>query len=155
MTYATVADLIDKFGESEMIELTNFDDPDGVVVDSVQCDRVLQDADSLINSYIQARNKLPLLTVPRSLVLCACDLARFELDRNRTREDVTIRYERWIAWLKDVAKGLVNLGLDTNNQPVGEVPDLVRFRSNDRVFTDDFFARRDAAGGLWRQGYWQ
>ena len=154
MSYATVADMIAKFGEFEIIELTNSADPESTVVDDVPLLRALEDATSLINSYIQGRNKLPLLTVPRSLVLCCCDLARFELDHNRTREDVTVRYERWINWLKDVAKGLVNLGLDINNDPVGEVPDLVRYRSNTRVFTDGFFNSGGSETALWKQGYW-
>ena len=55
--YATVDDLIDRFGEAEMIGLT---DPDNTAVQSDRAQRKLDDAHALANGYVGMAYRLPL-----------------------------------------------------------------------------------------------
>lgn len=136
MSYATPQDFIDYFGESETIELTHLDDPLAASVDRALLQRHLNHATSEINGYLTGRYSLPLAPVPQILQYHTCDIARYRLDKYKSREDVKDRYEQAIQYLRDVAKGIVSLGLDSNNQKVEEssTPDYV---SAVPVFTFD------------------
>lgn len=139
--YCEIADFITTFGEQESIAVTNLYTPGAIAVDESNLEQALIDASAMIDGYIQNRVTLPLtdLQIPATLKACCADIARYRLDRNRCREEVRIRYEDWIAWLKDVSKGIVNLGLDSQLLPESptSVPDRVYVTSGDRVFTDD------------------
>jgi phage gp36-like protein len=145
MPYCTIAQFIDTFGEQEAIALTNLHRPSEVAIDEDNLTQALTDASAMIDGYIQNRVSLPLTEpqIPATLKACCADIARYRLDRNRCREEVRIRYEDWISWLKDVSKGIVNLGLDSQVPPESAtlVPDRVYVQSSDRVFTDDVLRR--------------
>lgn len=139
--YCEIADFITTFGEQESIAVTNLYIPGAIAVDESNLEQALIDASAMIDGYIQNRVTLPLtdLQIPATLKACCADIARYRLDRSRCREEVRIRYEDWIAWLKDVSKGIVNLGLDSQLLPESptSAPDRVYVTSGDRVFTDD------------------
>jgi phage gp36-like protein len=141
MPYCTITDFITTFGEQEAVAVTNLYTPGAIAIDEPNLEQALTDASALIDGYIQGRVTLPFtdLQVPATLKACCADIARYRLDRNRCREEVRIRYEDWISWLKDVSKGVVNLGLDSQLPPESPtlVPDRVYVRASDRVFTDD------------------
>jgi phage gp36-like protein len=137
--YCTIAQFIDIFSEQEAIELTNLDQPGAIATNDDQLERALTDASAMIDGYIQNRVRLPLESVQVGvLISCCADIARYRLDRLRCRDEVRLRYEDWIGWLKDVSKGLVNLGLDSQVPPVSPtlVPDGVYVRASDQIFTD-------------------
>ena len=140
MPYCTIADFITTFGEQETVAVTNLYTPGAIAIDETNLEQALIYASAIIDGYIQGRVTLPLaaLQVPAILKACCADIALYRLDRNRCREEVRIRYEDWIAWLKDVSKGVVNLGLDSQSPPESptSAPDRVYVRSSDRVFTD-------------------
>lgn len=116
MSYASKADLVARFGEQELIQLTdraNADQIDDAVVDSA-----LADADELINSYLTQRYPLPLPSVPAILVSRASDIARFRLYDEAPTPEVRKRYEEAVSWLKDVAASRAGLGfLESGEQP--------------------------------------
>lgn len=119
MSYSTVADFIDYFGENETTELTNLENPLATSVDTVLLQKALDHAYAEVNSYLAKLYVLPLTTtIPQILKYDEMEIARFRLDRFRTREDVSDRYDKVIARLRDIAKGVVNLGLDQNNNEV-------------------------------------
>lgn len=107
MAYATYEDLLANFGEQEL-ELVTDRDRDGVPDDGV-IDDGLQFADDLINGYLRSRYDLPLASVPRNIVGIACDIARYRYYQDQPTELVTVRYEQAIAWLRDVANGLIDV----------------------------------------------
>lgn len=134
--YATIDEYIAAFGHREAIELSNSDDSTAEYVDRSAIQMRLDDASALIDSYLQAAGyALPLPSTPVRLRSCACEIARYYLDRLRMREDVRDRYEQEIAYLKEVAAGKVSLGLPLL-QPATP-PDLVHWYSRSRVFTDE------------------
>lgn len=117
MTYATQQNMIDRFGEDELIQRT---DRAGLgVIDATVINRALGDADATINGYLAARYTLPLANpVPEILERLACDIARYALFDDQVIETVEKRYKDAIAYLRDVSTGKAELGLsDTSNKP--------------------------------------
>ena len=112
-TYASQADMVSRFGESEMVEATALNDPETTeIVASVLAD-ALADADAEINSYLATRYSLPLADVPRILLPVACDIARYRLWKEKASESVGERHRAAIAFLKDVSAGRAALGITT------------------------------------------
>lgn len=119
MPYATQADMLVRFGEPELIQLTDrFDAPLGLIDPDV-LGQALARADGEIDSYIAARVSLPLATVPARLVDVACDLARYHLYIHAVPEHVETRYQAAVDWLRLVAKGAVMLGIEAPSAGAG------------------------------------
>jgi phage gp36-like protein len=110
MAYCTKQNLIDRFREDELIQLT--DEAGAGVINDTVLNQAIGDADGEINSYLAGRYTLPLASVPEVLVLKACDIARYYLYDEAVPDVVQKRYDNAIAWLKLVAKGDISLGLD-------------------------------------------
>ena len=133
--YATKQNLIDRFGESELAQLTDRDA--GTTIDDTVVNRALADADSLINGYLQTRYTLPLSSVPPVLEGVASDIARYYLFEDRATEIVEARYKDRVGWLKDVSTGKASLGLDAAGDETATETGTVDYNANDRVFDKD------------------
>lgn len=110
MSYITEADLITRFGQTEITQLADRDgdgQPDTAVVD-----QALADADALINGHLQAVHTLPLTTVPELVKMLAGDIARYQLYEDRATETVQKRYDAAVRTLEKIAAGRMSLGLD-------------------------------------------
>jgi phage gp36-like protein len=116
VSYCTKQNLIDRFGEGELIQLTDRTGA-GVINDTV-LNQAIGDADGEINGYLAGRYTLPLASVPPVLTQKACDIARFFLYDEAVLDIVKTRYDNAIAWLKLVANGTVSLGLDGTGEEV-------------------------------------
>jgi phage gp36-like protein len=112
MPYATQQDFINTFGETETIMLTNLDAPNAVAPNAVPLDKALADASNVIDAYCGVRYLLPLSPLPTVVNRYCLDIARYMLDRIRSREDVRLRYEDAIKFFEKVCKGLASLGSD-------------------------------------------
>ena len=138
MTYATQADLTDRFGAVELAQLT--DRASGQVIDTAVLDRALADADAEINSYLASRYALPLASTPTVLVRLAADMARYRLYDDRVTEAVRARYQDAVSLLKRLASGEVRLdGATTPPEPAAGST-AVTARSPSRVFGPDVLA---------------
>ncbi|HEY1136575.1 MAG TPA: DUF1320 domain-containing protein [Xanthomonadaceae bacterium] len=111
MPYATLQHLVDRFGEDELIRISDRDNT-GAIDAGVVAGK-LADADAEIDGYLAGRYTLPLTTVPEALRRIACDVARYHLYDDRVTEAVQKRYDDAIKFLRMVAKGEVQLGVDT------------------------------------------
>lgn len=111
MGYATVQDMIDEFGETELAQVSDRS-LQAVAVNTVIVQKKLDDADAEIDSYLGVRYALPLPSIPPVLKRTACDIARYHLYDDRATERVIERYKYAIDWLKNVAKGIAQLGVD-------------------------------------------
>lgn len=107
MSYALLADLINRAGPEEIRQIADRD-RDGVP-DAAVVDAALADADDVINGYVRTKYSLPLATVPPILRTWATSIARHVLHRNGAPEHVTADYKDAVNGLKDVARGLVAL----------------------------------------------
>lgn len=132
MAYATLQDMIDRFGETELAQLSDRSGQ-AVAVDPLVLDAKLADADAEIDGYLVQRYTLPLASVPPVLKRVATDIARYHLYDDRATEQVTTRYKDAIAFLKDVAKGNAGIGVDQG----GDTPATTgapSYQANDPVF---------------------
>jgi phage gp36-like protein len=102
MSYCTQQDLVDRFGEPELIQLTGRD-PQGVM-DADVIDQAIADADAEIEGYLSAY-QLPLTSVPANLTRIACDIARYRLYADQPVEVVMERYKAAVRFLEGVAAG--------------------------------------------------
>lgn len=131
MTYATKQDLIDRFGQTELAQLT--DRTNGTTIDDTVVGKALADADAEIDGYLASRYTLPLSPVPLTLVRLAGDIARYYLYEDRVTEQVKSRYDDAVKWLVNVSRGVVQLGVDSAGTPPA-VADTVQFPASQKVF---------------------
>jgi phage gp36-like protein len=129
--YCTETDILKVIKKSEYSKLTETDDVDLTAADIR--DNAITDADSLINGYLKnAVTVLPLTDVPASIKACSVDITVFNLHARIQYADIPQfwkdRYDARIAFLKDIAKGIVGLdqtvsdeekesNIDVNQQP--------------------------------------
>lgn len=138
MTYATQQDLVDRYGATELIQLTDRVNTPVSTIDPVVVGRALVDASAFIDSYLTKVVKLPLADVPAVLVKTAADIARYYLHGRTADKDspVTAAYNQAVAWLRDVSRGLVELS-NGGETPAAAGGGSVKAVAPNRVFTRD------------------
>lgn len=107
MSYATLTDMVERFGELELVQLT--DRMNGVAIDAVVMGRALADAQAEIDSYLATRYLLPLISTPPMVNRLACDIARYRLHDDGVPESVRVRYQDAVSLLKRLASADVLL----------------------------------------------
>jgi phage gp36-like protein len=108
--YATISDFIDEIQITETIWLTNLDDPAATAINSNTLNAALIAASEIIDTYCGSRYSLPLDPAPAVMTAYCIDIARYRLDRVRSREDVRLRYEDVLKFLLQVSRGAVSIG---------------------------------------------
>ena len=134
MAYCAEADLVARFGATELLQLT---DPDitGAVNLTVLA-QAIADADALINSYLN--NYLPLATKPTNLVRLACIITRYYLYGMLVPDRVKADYDDAVRFLTKVAEGKISLAPDSNGVIEVQQLNMVSFPCGDnRVFGRD------------------
>lgn len=109
MSYAAQADLVDRFGDTELRQIT--DTAGTGQIDAAATERALGDANSEINAALAGRYALPLPHVPLLLTRIACDLARESLYTDSVTDTVKDRAAIARKLLKSIATGESNLEL--------------------------------------------
>jgi len=135
--YAVKQDMIDRFGETELVQLTNKDNNAATSIDDPALEQALIDASAEIDGYLSGRYALPLANVPQVLKRNACDIARYHLYDDRVTEQVAKRYESTVAYLRSVGKGDISLGLDAAEQPAAAAGGPKADDAGERTFTRD------------------
>ncbi len=110
--YATVADFEQAFGHREALQLSNRDNAaTATVVNMAVLEGFLEGASGLIDTYLGAKYVTPVVTPTQPLKQACLDIARYNADNVRVREDVRQRYEDRIRWLEMIVKSQIQLGL--------------------------------------------
>lgn len=125
--YCSVTELKDRFGEQELILLTDRDRTAGAVVVAV-AEQSIADAGALIDGYLAGRYALPLPTVPSVLPRLAATIARYLLHDQQASEQVRQQYDDAIRFLERVARGDISLGPSPAGESVA-THDLAEFDS--------------------------
>lgn len=134
MSYAGVQDLVERYGEQEIIQLTDRDHTGAI--GAVVVERSLRDAAAEIDGYLAARYVLPLATVPTVLVRLCADLARYYLYDDHAPEQVVRRHKAAIELLRRISTGEVALGLsETGEAP--QASDGAEMESGGRIWGRD------------------
>ena len=113
MDYATEQDIVDAYGQDALV-LAADRDGDGIADAGVVAE-ALSAASAEMDSYIGAKYDLPLPSVPEVLKAKCVDVALYRLAQRpgAMTDEIKDRYEKALAWLKDLARGLVSLGIET------------------------------------------
>lgn len=131
MSYSTTQTLIDRFGEQELIQLSDRDHS-GQLDHSV-LERANDDATGEIDGFLGDRYTLPLSPPPRVIVVYAADIARYRLYDEGAPEQVQTRYDHAIKMLTLIAEGKVSLGATPGGDQIGSEPQDAQFSPGRRV----------------------
>lgn len=105
--YCTVQDLIARFGEDEMIALTDRNDTGDI--DTAVAEQAIADASEEITAYLKDR------PISATLTRFACDLANYYLRYPNITDQMQLRYNAIIRYLELVAQGKITLA--SSNPP--------------------------------------
>lgn len=117
MSYAAPQDIINRYPNRDLVQLTN-EDPAATTVNTDALTQALADASAEIDSYLEARFALPLGDPPQVLNRLASDIAMYRLQALRPLHDLADarrRYDDAIAMLSKVSAGELTLGLAADN----------------------------------------
>jgi len=111
MTYATQQQMIDRYGTSALVMLTDRAEFATGVIDAAMIDRALADADATIDGYLARHYALPLAVVPPQLPPIAQALAYWSLHLTEPDGKTKADYDTALRMLKDIADGRVRLAV--------------------------------------------
>lgn len=131
MAYCVLQDLRDRYGDDELIQLT--DRSNLGTIDQAVIDRAISDADGEIDGYLGGRFDLPLNPVSKAMVRVACDITRYYLYDDRATEAVVRRYNDAVKFVRAVGKGEIDIGINSDGD-AQESDNLVRLESGGNVF---------------------
>jgi len=106
--------LVDEFGETELIELTDVGVPRANEVDYSVAQRICDRTNAEIAAALSARYAMPLATVPEVLRYVARDLAHYYLYQTEPPSWVQTRFDAARRTLRDIQTGLLPLGVDAS-----------------------------------------
>lgn len=138
--YADAYDMEVRFGEAELIEIT--DRSDSGQYDDEFVLSAIEDASAEIDSYVAVRYTLPLSDVPPLLRRLCCDIARFRLYDDSPTEEVRRRYDSALEQLRRVARGELLLAYEYGMVPTRAV---IRAAPKRLAFGDKFDQAYDDA----------
>lgn len=110
MAYATKQQMIDRFGEDELVQLSNRDDRTSDIVQDVVLDLALDDASAEIDAVLSGKFNTPIADPPAALVRVACEIARYHLYSSDAPEDIEKKYQAAVKLLKSMRSGDINPG---------------------------------------------
>ena len=113
MAYATLEALIEQYGLEAVLLVADRDQDGDIDPDVVT--KALADATAEIDTYVGAKHRLPLPSVPPLLVRLCCDIALYRLssEPGSGTEEKRKRFEDALTLLLRIAGGSVSLGLPT------------------------------------------
>ncbi|MBE3574545.1 MAG: DUF1320 domain-containing protein [Firmicutes bacterium] len=133
MAYCTLEDLLGQAPAETLVRLT--DDEETGAINQARVDEAIQNAGAEIDAYAQARLPVPFNPVPTMIRKLAIDIALYNLfarrgiEKDSNDEIVAARYQRAVAFLENLAKGLVTIG-----QPSPPPQQTVRIDNPERKF---------------------
>ncbi|MFP4131814.1 MAG: gp436 family protein [Thiohalospira sp.] len=120
--YCTRSDLAERFGERELLDLTDPYGEHGSIQDG-PIDQACQDATGQVDGYLRAAGyTVPLDPVPQLIRAVAADLARAQLYGHQELEHVRKRREAAVQHLKAIARGEVRLDAESREEDSAGAP---------------------------------
>lgn len=109
MGYCKIQDLIERFGNEELVEISDHENTGER--NDVAVQQAIDDANAEIDGYLAGRYQLPMENPPQILAKVACDISRYNLYDEGATEAIEKRYNDAIRYLRSAAKGEVSLGV--------------------------------------------
>lgn len=137
MSYATLQQLIDRYGRDMLVALTDRLDPPAGAIDEEIVARALSGADALIDGYLAGKYALPLAVTPPVLVPIAQALAIYDLHVTEPEKKVQNDYDNAVKRLAEIAKGVIQLTDAAGIEPAAPQGGGVQITDRERVFTPE------------------
>ena len=137
--YATFDDMLLRFGEEKLTQLTDRAMPPSGQPDRDVVEAALKDATELVDGYAAARYRTPLSPVPAPVLRWCADIAFYYLHAAlpSVSQEVRKAYEDALAGLKVMGKGVIIFQAEgLPSEEVSATGDI-RLESPPRVFTAD------------------
>lgn len=104
MSYLSREELIERYGETEIVRLErNIAKTDGP--NPITSEKAIADAEEMVNGYVAAQYPLPLPVTTEPVKRAVAVIARYFLYKDKPTEIVRQDYEDVISWLKQIAAG--------------------------------------------------
>lgn len=127
--------LVDEFGETELIELTDIGSPRANEVDFAVAQRACDRTNTEIAAALSARYTLPLASVPEVLRYVGLDLAHYYLYQTEPPTWVQTRFDAAKATLRDIQSGRLPLGVDAGGASAAQPSqNLPQFNAGTKAF---------------------
>jgi phage gp36-like protein len=136
MAYATLQQLIDRFGEAMLIALTDRGPVEQGAIDTAVVDRAALDADAMINGYLAGRYQ-PLVTVPALIADIASAIMIWKLHITTPEDKIKADYDAALRTLRDIASGLIRIPDAAGLEPASSGASGVVVTDRDRPFSAD------------------
>lgn len=139
MSYAAAQDIINRYPNRDLVQLTN-EDPAATTVNTAALDQALADASAEIDGYLGGRFALPLTDPPMVLSRLACDIAMYRIQALRPLHDLAEarrRYEDALVMLARVADGELTLGIAADGNETQAAAGAEQLEGPPRVFSRD------------------
>ena len=145
-SYTHRADMILRFGEEEIVRLTDRTNTPPTTIDGDTLIAAMADACDFVDSFLAVRYSLPIYTsiggplgiIPPALTRATADIARYYLHGRRVEKDDPVRlaYMEAERWLRAVAKGEARLDIGSD-EPEGSGNLAVATNEKSRPLTAD------------------
>lgn len=136
MTYATQDDLVERFGESMLIDLSDRANPPAGAIDATVITKALTDADAQIDGYLLGRYLLPLASTPDLVNDLAKTIAIYKLHRDAVSDKIRADYQDALKQLAQIAAGAIRLNV-AGVEPTSSGATGVRVSDRPRDLTPD------------------
>jgi phage gp36-like protein len=109
MTYATLAQMIQRYGSDMLISLTDRTEVPSGLVDAALVEKALEDAAAMIDGHLAAKYQLPLSVVPAFLPKIAQAIAIWDLHVFEADPKIAKDYENARKDLRDIGSGVLRI----------------------------------------------
>lgn len=132
--YVDKQGMIERYGETLLIQLTGHDDPTGAIVDAV-LDKALADAAATIHGYARTGGYVvPFVQIPDMVEGWQACIAFYSLHREGAEDKVVEDFKTAMAQLRDLARGLLTLQAEGATAPETDGGETVLFDAPEREF---------------------
>lgn len=136
MSYTSLSQLTDRFGEQMLLGLTDRATPPSGVIDAAVVNRALADTDAVIDGYLAGRYVLPLAEVPPLVADLALAIAIYKLHTYEPDKKVDTDYRDALAMLDRIGRGAVRLPVE-GVEPAGSQSAGVEAIDRERPLTPE------------------
>lgn len=133
--YASIRDMVTRWGEAEMIRVSTPDGAEMVAVHAEPIERAIGENSALIDTYLRKRYRVPLDVAPHEVRRACCILTYYDLctgGQKQPSEQAGKDRAEVVTWLGRIARGEVLLDLE--EVAVGE-NSYAQEKTRDAVFS--------------------
>jgi phage gp36-like protein len=135
MSYATLAQMTERYGRAVMVALTDREEVATGEIDEAVVTRALDEAGAMIDGYLASRYALPLSATPPFLTDLAQAIAIWKLHLSEPDPKITKDYDQALRALRDVASGALRIPGAAGVEPAATGGSGARITDRDRPLT--------------------